>query len=130
MKKIWNKVTAMRKWVFILLTFALVQLLAQVGIINDYLQATIATICINIILAVSLNLITGFTGQFSLGHAGFMSIGAYSCAIVLLRLPTIGGFLLGLLLGAVLASLIGFLVGLPTFAFTGRLSCNCYARYV
>ena len=36
------------------------------------------TICINIILAVSLNLITGFTGQFSLGHAGFMSIGAYA----------------------------------------------------
>ncbi|MGI6538804.1 MAG: branched-chain amino acid ABC transporter permease [Caldicoprobacterales bacterium] len=119
MKKIWNKVTAMRKWVFILLTFALVQLLAQVGIINDYLQATIATICINIILAVSLNLITGFTGQFSLGHAGFMSIGAYSCAIVLLRLPTIGGFLLGLLLGAVLASLIGFLVGLPTLRLRG-----------
>ena len=57
------------------------------------ISGNIATICINIILAVSLNLITGFTGQFSWDMQN-MSIGAYSCAIVLLRLLTIGGFCL------------------------------------
>jgi branched-chain amino acid transport system permease protein len=104
----------MKKIIPILLTFIIVQLLISTNIINPYLQATLATICINIILAVSLNLITGFTGQFSLGHAGFMSIGAYACAIILLRVPTSLGFVAGLFLGAILAALVGFLVGLPT----------------
>jgi len=56
--------------VAILLTFAVVQFLISVGIIDSFYEITIATICINIILAVSLNLVTGFTGQFSLGHRG------------------------------------------------------------
>ena len=109
----------MKKWIAVILTFAIIQLLVYLNIINDYLQATMATIFINIILAVSLNLITGFTGQFSLGHAGFMSIGAYSCAITLMRIPTVWGFLLGLVIGSVLAALVGFLVGIPTLRLKG-----------
>ncbi|MFO7295969.1 MAG: branched-chain amino acid ABC transporter permease [Clostridia bacterium] len=108
-----------RRLVLIVLTYGVVQLLISVNIINDYLQATLTTICINIILAVSLNLITGFTGQFSLGHAGFMSIGAYTCALIILKNPTIPHFLLGTLLGALLAALVGFLVGLPTLRLRG-----------
>ena len=109
----------MKKMIGIVLTFVVVQILISTNIINSYLQATLATICINIILAVSLNLITGFTGQFSLGHAGFMSIGAYICALILLRFPTLPGFLAGLLAGAVLAALVGILVGLPTLRLKG-----------
>ncbi|HCS75222.1 MAG TPA: branched-chain amino acid ABC transporter permease [Clostridiales bacterium] len=109
----------MKKLFTLLLTFAIIQILIYLNIINDYLQATLATICINIILAVSLNLITGFTGQFSLGHAGFMSIGAYACAIALMRVPTVWGFLAGLFSGAILAALVGFLVGLPTLRLRG-----------
>lgn len=107
------------KWFALLLTFALVQLLLWSYIINDYIMATIATICINIILAVSLNLITGFTGQFSLGHAGFMSIGAYTCAIIIMRYPSPIGFIIGLFTGAILAALLGFIVGLPTLRLRG-----------
>jgi branched-chain amino acid transport system permease protein len=95
----------MKKWIAILLTFAIVQVLIYLNVVNDYLQATIATICINIILAVSLNLVTGFTGQFSLGHAGFMSIGAYVCGIILMRVPTVWGFLIGLFAGAIIAAI-------------------------
>ena len=109
----------MKKWIGLILTFAIVQVLVYLNVINDYLQATIATICINIILAVSLNLVTGFTGQFSLGHAGFMSIGAYVCAIVLMRVPTVWGFLVGLFAGAIIAAIVGFLVGLPTLRLRG-----------
>lgn len=109
----------MKKWIALILTFAIVQVLVYFNIINDYLQATIATICINIILAVSLNLVTGFTGQFSLGHAGFMSIGAYVCAIILMRIPTVWGFLVGLFVGAIIAAIVGFLVGLPTLRLKG-----------
>lgn len=107
------------KIVFLALTFAIVQLLIFFNIINDYLQATLATICINIILAVSLNLITGFTGQFSLGHAGFMSIGAYTCALITLRNPTLPGFILGVFAGAATAALVGGIVGLPTLRLRG-----------
>ena len=73
MKKL-LKSNATNKVISLSLTFIIIQVLISTNIISDYLQATLATICINIILAVSLNLITGFTGQFSLGHAGFMSI--------------------------------------------------------
>lgn len=103
----------------ILLTFAIVQGLITVGIISSFYEITIATICINIILAVSLNLVTGFTGQFSLGHAGFMSIGAYVCAIVTLQYDSVGGFLLGTLAGALAATLVGVLIGIPTLRLKG-----------
>ncbi|MCL2471923.1 MAG: branched-chain amino acid ABC transporter permease, partial [Propionibacteriaceae bacterium] len=76
-------------------------------------------ICINIMLAVSLNLITGFTGQFSLGHAGFMSIGAYTTALMTMQFPTVWGFLVGLLMGATIAAIVGFLIGLPTLRLRG-----------
>lgn len=103
----------------ILVTFAVVQGLIQVGIINSFHQITIATICINIILAVSLNLVTGFTGQFSLGHAGFMSIGAYVCAITVMKFDSTWGFLLGVFGGAIAAAFVGVLIGIPTLRLKG-----------
>ncbi len=109
----------LHKFIMILITYAAVQALISAGIIDDYLQATLATICINIVLAVSLNLITGFTGQFSLGHAGFMSIGAYVCAIITINNPTTVGFIMGMIAGAIAAALVGAVVGLPTLRLRG-----------
>lgn len=108
-----------KKIISLILTFAVIQGLISAGIITDYFQATLATICINIILAVSLNLITGFTGQFSLGHAGFMSIGAYVCALITMSMPTTAGFILGVLSGAITAAFVGCVVGLPTLRLRG-----------
>lgn len=110
---------AMKKAISIILTYGIIQLLISTNIISDYLQATLVTICINIILAVSLNLITGFTGQFSLGHAGFMSIGAYVCALITMRMPTVPGFIIGVLAAATAAAVVGCLVGLPTLRLQG-----------
>lgn len=118
MKKLF-KTNWVRTLVSLILTFVIIQLLISLNIINSYLQTTVATICINIILAVSLNLITGFTGQFSLGHAGFMSIGAYVCALITLRMPTILGFIIGVFAGALAAAIVGILVGLPTLRLRG-----------
>jgi len=101
------------------LTFVLVQGLRSANILTNYHEITIALICINIILAVSLNLITGFTGQFSLGHAGFMSIGAYTSALILLEYPTVLGFLCGVIAGGVAAAIVGVLIGLPTLRLKG-----------
>ena len=113
---------AIRKLIGLILLYGIIQILILTDIINPYLQDTLTTICINIMLVVSLNLITGFTGQFSLGHAGFMSIGAYSCAILTLRFASswgIGAFFAGIILAAVLAGVVGLLVGLPTLRLRG-----------
>lgn len=108
-----------RKTVLLAAVYLVVLLLVQADVINDYRLITIATICINIVLATSLNLITGFTGQFSLGHAGFMAIGAYVTALVTIQIDSVWGFVLGLLAGALLASLVGLLIGLPTLRLRG-----------
>jgi len=54
--------------------FTLVQYLIAANLLSQYLQINLTSMCINIILAVSLSLINGFTGQLSLGHAGFMAV--------------------------------------------------------
>src|SRR5256886_285278 len=90
---------------------------------------------INVILAVSLNLITGFTGQFSIGHAGFMAVGAYTSAYLAVyhaqvwehALAGIVGtsvahasiFLLAIIVGALAAALAGLIVGIPSLRLKG-----------
>ena len=105
--------------VSVVATFVTVQLLRTLGIISSVGESTLALICINIILAVSLNLIVGFTGQFSLGHAGFMSIGAYVCALIVLEFPTTLGLVGGLLAGGIIAMIFGILIGFPTLRLKG-----------
>lgn len=99
--------------------FLVIYALILTGVLGDYYFATLVSLGISIILAVGLNLITGFTGQFSLGHAGFMSIGAYVCAIITTRIPTDWGFILGVFAGACAAALVGIAVGLPTLRLNG-----------
>ncbi len=103
----------------IVITYMAVQVLISTGIIDSFYEITIATICINIILAVSLNLVTGFTGQFSLGHAGFMSIGAYVCAIINLQMNSTTGLLIGIVSGAISAAVVGIIIGIPTLRLKG-----------
>ncbi len=65
--------------------------------------------CINAVLALSWNLISGFTGQFSLGHAGFMVVGAYTSALLMMKAKW--PFLPSFIAGGLLSALVGFLVG-------------------
>jgi branched-chain amino acid transport system permease protein len=92
---------------------------------NSYWLFISYDIGINIILAVSLNLINGYTGQFSLGHAGFMAVGAYTTAVITnqfgeLNTVMSGAVFLGaLLVGGLAAALGGLLVGIPTLRLRG-----------
>lgn len=97
--------------------YAIVQSLIMLDVIGPFWELNLILICINIILAVSLNLINGFTGQFSIGHAGFMAVGAYLGAVltVKLHLP----FIAALLGGAAGAGVLGFAIGLPTLRLDG-----------
>lgn len=89
------------------------------GILRKSSEIAIITILINIMLAASLNLILGVAGQFSLGHAGFMAIGAYSVAIVLKQMPNTLGFALGIGLGLVLTTVVSLIVAIPTLRLKG-----------
>lgn len=93
--------------------------------INPYWLFISYDIGVNIILAVSLNLINGYTGQFSLGHAGFMAVGGYTAAVITNQFtgtsPILSAaiFLGALLAGGLLAAITGLLVGIPTLRLRG-----------
>src|SRR5271167_4083738 len=93
--------------------------------INSYWLFISYDIGINIILAVSLNLINGYTGQFSLGHAGFMAVGAYTAAMITNQFGALnffaanGIFALALAAGGLAAAGAGLLVGIPTLRLRG-----------
>ena len=105
--------------------------------VNPYVLQVLILCGINVILAVGLNLINGFTGQFSIGHAGFMAVGAYVSAAFTYYLgramvgdlaaatgipaPWLTGacFLVALVLGGLAAAIAGLLVGLPSLRLRG-----------
>jgi branched-chain amino acid transport system permease protein len=92
----------------------------------DYLTIILISIGINVILAVSLNVVNGFTGQFSLGHAGFMAVGGYTTAKIALAfangapgLAQQAAFALALLCGMAAAAVAGLVVGMPSLRLRG-----------
>lgn len=107
-------------WVILsVVLFGVLTLLMQAGIINSYYRITLFNICINIMLAVSLNLVIGICGQFSLGHAGFMCIGAYSAGVITKMIPNYGGLLLGILVGFAISAVAALIVSVPTLRLKG-----------
>ncbi|MFC2583837.1 MAG: branched-chain amino acid ABC transporter permease [Lachnoanaerobaculum saburreum] len=109
--------------VIMLLAYALVFILINSGVLSRQYKSLIVPICVNIMLAVSLNLVTGFLGELSLGHAGFMSIGAYSSALLSIALsntfPPVLAFFTALICGGISAAFFGFLIGVPVLRLRG-----------
>ncbi len=106
---------------------------ALVQTVNPYIYRILVLCGLNAILALSLNLVNGITGQFSIGHAGFMAVGAYtSAAFTVYAVPRLfgvetgegglaaaGPFLLAILVGGAVSAAAGFLVGLPSMRLRG-----------
>lgn len=92
---------------------------------DAYIQLTATLVLVNIILAMSLNLLNGYTGQFSLGHAGFMAVGAYTSVFVSAKLPLFQGelawlnFFYSVYLAGLLSAGFGFLLGQPSLRLKG-----------
>ncbi|MEL7622464.1 MAG: branched-chain amino acid ABC transporter permease [Clostridiales bacterium] len=101
----------------VLLLYGVIQALISLGVLRTFHQVNLITICISVIMAVSLNLITGFTGQLTLGHAGFMAVGAYFSAVMTVKWGIY--FPVSIFCGAVLAAVSGALIGLPTLRLKG-----------
>jgi branched-chain amino acid transport system permease protein len=100
-----------------LLMVGIVALLIQFDILNEYAAQILSFAGVNVIIALSLNLISGFTGQLALGHAGFMAIGAYGAAVSVMQfgMPIFAGILIGGLITAV----FGLIIGFPTLRLRG-----------
>ena len=98
-------------WVFLVLSiiaYSVIQYLITYQVIDSVYSNMIILTAINIMLAVSLHLVIGITGQFSIGHAGFLAVGAYVSAIVTMKLQL--PFPVAIIAGGVVAALAGLLV--------------------
>jgi len=126
-----NKNQKNRRWltsIIILALFALSFFIPRLDFFNEYIQLIMIYIGINIIMTVSLNLVNGYMGEFSIGHAGFMLIGAYVSSILTVWVfpPTAAPEVTSLLLfpvaviaGGVVAALAGLIVAFPSFKTRG-----------
>ena len=103
--------------VFALVIYGIIMGLTSAGMLSAFWQLNLIFAGINIILAASLNLINGYTGQFSLGHAGFMAVGAYVGVVLTTNFQM--AFPVAILAGGVTAGLLGALIGLPTLRLRG-----------
>lgn len=125
MKKM-NKTTKnnMVTYLMVIILFAIVQILVVTGNLSSLLQGLLVPLCAYIILAVSLNLTVGILGELSLGHAGFMCVGAFTSAFfskcMADTIPVAGlRYFLALLIGAASAGLCGILIGIPVLRLKG-----------
>ena len=119
------KLQGSKRWLFVGIALAIV-ISFFTPHFNRYYLGIVIDCGINIILAVSLNLINGHTGQFSLGHAGFMAVGGYTAAkFSLVCLPLVPEplrpvlFLVALLLGGLMSAATGLGVGIPSLRLKG-----------
>ena len=108
----------------ILVFFLVFQILISTGSITNSLKGQLIPICAYMVMAVSLNIVVGFSGELSLGHAGFMSVGAFSGVIVsqslLTAVPNAPVRLaIAMVVGAIFAAIVGLLVGTPVLRLQG-----------
>ena len=95
----------------------------EYNLLSVYVQLILMYVGINIILAVSLNLVNGYMGEFSLAHAGFMAVGAYSSVLLTMKVLPVSDFPLlfpcAVLIGGLVAALFGMVVAIPSFKVRG-----------
>lgn len=110
----------------LLAAIVVIGIMSAVGLAtNPYVQLIILFLFVNAIMGMSLNLVNGYTGQFSLGHAGFVAVGAYFTALMTTKFPVPTGFagfpyfILISLGGGLVAGLFGYVVGLPSLRLKG-----------
>ncbi len=108
----------------VILAFAVMSVLQSAGLLTRSITGMLIPICCYISMAVSLNLTVGILGELSLGHAGFMSVGAFSGVIAAMSLQDMIPFaplrlLVAMVVGALFAAVAGFIVGVPVLRLRG-----------
>ncbi len=106
----------------VILAYAIIQIMRSAGLLSSTVQGQLVPICAYVAMALSLNLTVGVLGELSLGHAGFMSVGAFAGAVAAAALPIPSNALrlaAAMLIGAVFAAAVGTLVGIPVLRLNG-----------
>jgi branched-chain amino acid transport system permease protein len=110
-------------YLLVIVIFVIVQTLSSTGNLSNLLSGILVPICVYMIAAISLNLVVGFSGELSLGHAGFMCVGAYSSAlfsnIVGDSIPSVLRIIIAIFIGAAVAAVFGVLIGIPVLRLRG-----------
>lgn len=111
-------------YAIVIVAFVIVQLLLTNGVLSNSLQSLLVPVCCYIIMAVSLNLTVGVLGELSLGHAGFMSLGAFSGVIVAFALQDVVTLaplrlVIAIIVGAIVGGLGGVIIGVPVLRLRG-----------
>jgi branched-chain amino acid transport system permease protein len=115
---------AMISYGILIVGYIVLQIGAAAGMIGNNLQGQFVPICVYISLAISLNLVVGISGELSLGHAGFMAVGAFTGVVVTRVLEASIPFaplrlLIALIVAALMASIAGFIIGIPILGLRG-----------
>ena len=109
----------------VLLAFAILFPMQQTGMLSNSLKGQLVPICTYVVMAISLNLTVGYLGELSLGHAGFMSVGAFSGVIAATMLsagvpmPAEVRLLISVIIGGIFAGIAGFVIGIPVLRLRG-----------
>ena len=109
----------------VIVFYVVMQLLSGAGMLSNSLTGQLVPICVYICMAVSLNLTVGILGELSLGHAGFMSVGAFTGIVTAMSLQQLGlasgpiRLLLALIVGGIMAAIVGVIVGVPVLRLRG-----------
>ena len=111
-------------YALVIVAYVIIQIMVSTGNISSLLKGLLVPLCVYVVLAVSLNLVVGISGELSLGHAGFMCIGAFASAffskMMLTTSPASGiRFTLAILIGAAFAAVFGILIGIPVLRLKG-----------
>lgn len=116
--------TNIKAYGLVILAFVILFPLQSSGMINNSISGQLVPICTYVVMAISLNLTVGFLGELSLGHAGFMSVGAFSGVITALCLQDAVAFgparlLIAIIVGGIMAGLAGLIIGIPVLRLRG-----------
>lgn len=111
-------------YAMVIIAFIVVQVMVSTGSMSSLMQGLLVPLCTYSIAAIALNLCVGYLGELSLGHAGFMCVGAFSSAFFTKCMESTGmnenvRFFLALIVGTLVAALFGYLIGIPVLRLRG-----------
>lgn len=116
-------VTNIKCYGMVIIAFAILYPMLQADMISNKISGLLIPICAYVVMAISLNLTVGFLGELSLGHAGFMSVGAFSGVITVAcmqdGMPAPVKLLTAIIIGGIMAGILGLVIGVPVIRLKG-----------
>ena len=119
-----TKRTNLITYLVVIVAYVIMQTLYSLGMLSNSLKGQLVPICTYIVLAVSLNLVVGISGELSLGHAGFMGVGAFSGIVAATVVQSAVGspilrLIIAMVVGGIMAGIMGALIGIPVLRLRG-----------